>query len=153
MFFKPGLLIRKKVFIIARVTVYAAVINIVLNLLMIPRIGVKGAAIATLLSYAAWIGMMARESLVAFPFKIHFKSLLRYLAAGIATVLICSRIHFDILLLALLVKGGAAFLTYIGILWVIDAPFRQLLRSGLRLVLTSRVRPTKIAEAGATAKQ
>jgi O-antigen/teichoic acid export membrane protein len=153
MFFKPGLLIRKKVFIIARVTVYAAVINIVLNLLMIPRIGVKGAAIATLLSYAAWIGMMARESLIAFPFTIHFKSLLRYLVAGIATVLICSRIHFDILLLALLVKGGAAFLTYIGILWVIDAPFRQLLRSGLRLVLTPRVRPTKIAEAGATAKQ
>ena len=153
MFFKPGLLIRKKVFVIARVTVYAAVINIVLNLLMLPRIGIKGAAIATLLSYAAWIGMMAKESLVAFPFKIHSKTLLRYVASGVASVLICSRIHFEILLLTLLAKGAAAFVMYVGILWVIDPPFRELVRSGLNLLLSPRVQATEIAEAGAAAKR
>jgi O-antigen/teichoic acid export membrane protein len=153
MFFKPGLLIRKKVFIIARVTVYAAVINIVLNLLMLPRIGVKGAAIATLLSYAAWIGMMAKESLDALSFEIHFQSLSKYLVAAVATVLLCSRIHFETLLLMLVAKGAAAFATYVGILWVIDAPFRQLIRSGLSLLMAPRMQPTKIAEVGATAKQ
>ncbi len=131
-FFKPGLLVHKKVFKVARVTLYAAIINIVLNVLMLPRIGVKGAAIATLLSYAAWIFMMARESLAIFHFEIRYKAFARYLIAGAAMVLVASQIHVPTLILSILVKGTVSLFVYVAILWVIDAQFRALMRSGVK---------------------
>jgi O-antigen/teichoic acid export membrane protein len=49
--FNAGLLIRKKTVWLAAVTGTGAVVNIVANLLLIPRIGMTGGALATLLAY------------------------------------------------------------------------------------------------------
>jgi O-antigen/teichoic acid export membrane protein len=51
--FAPGAAIAKRTGLIAAVNVGAAVINLGLNLLLIPRMGISGAALATLVSAAA----------------------------------------------------------------------------------------------------
>jgi O-antigen/teichoic acid export membrane protein len=118
------------------VTLYAAIINIVLNVLMLPRIGVKGAAIATLLSYAAWIFMMARESLAIFRFEIKYLAFARYVATGMAMVLIASQVQVHSLIFNILVKGVVSVFLYAAILWIIDAEFRTLLQSGCKWFLS-----------------
>jgi O-antigen/teichoic acid export membrane protein len=129
-FFKPGLLVHKKVFKVARVTFSAAVINILLNVLLLPRIGVKGAAIATLLSYVAWILMMAKESLAVLHFGLEFKAYAKYLLAGVAVVLLVSRIQVSAPIPSILIKGTVCLFMYAGILCIIHAQFRGLVRDG-----------------------
>jgi O-antigen/teichoic acid export membrane protein len=154
-FFKPGLLVHKKVFKVARVTLYAAIINIVLNVVMLPRIGVKGAAIATLLSYAAWIFMMARESLAIFHFEIRYFAFAKYLIAGAAVVLVASRVQVPTLILSILVKGIVSVIVYCVILWIVDAQFRDLMRSGVKWLagLGHPVAAISPAGAGAVVKE
>src|SRR6202012_5513460 len=50
-YFRPGLLIHKRASKIAAATFYACALNIVLNMILLPRIGLLGAAIATMISY------------------------------------------------------------------------------------------------------
>jgi O-antigen/teichoic acid export membrane protein len=130
-FFRPGLLVRKLGSEIAKATFYAAVVNVVLNVLMLPRIGVKGAAIATLLSYLVWIFLMARRSLAAVPFKLNLTAVFRYLVAGLAVVLIVSRIQINVLILSVVTKGLCAVAIYAGVLWIIDGGFRELVQSAV----------------------
>jgi O-antigen/teichoic acid export membrane protein len=152
-FFKPGLLVHKKVYKFARTTFYAAIINIVLNVLLLPRIGVLGAAIATLLSYAAWIFMMARESLAVLPFEMSFKGFGRYLFAGLALVMIASRIHLSALILSILAKGIVSVIVYISILWVIDGQFREQVRSGIQSLAARRIAMRSISSVGLAVKE
>jgi O-antigen/teichoic acid export membrane protein len=137
-FLKPGLLIHKKVFKFLSVTAYAALINIGLNVLLLPRMGVQAAAIATLASYAAWVAMMAKESLAVLPFRINLRAVLRYLAVGAATVLLVSRLQIETPLLSVLIKGTTTVVAFLAILWAIDKQFRDLVRSACRWAVLSR---------------
>ena len=46
-YFRPGLMIHKRASKIAVATFYASILNILLNVILLPRIGLVGAAIAT----------------------------------------------------------------------------------------------------------
>jgi len=149
-FLKPGLLIHKKVFKFASVTGYAAIINVGLNVLMLPRMGVEAAAIATLVSYAAWVAMMARESLAVLPFRINVLAFLRYVTVGAATVFVASRLQIGIPLLSVLIKGTATIVVYLAMLWTIDAQFRALVRSGCRWAARPKQASSQVAVSMAT---
>lgn len=139
-FFKPGLLVRDRVVAIAKITSYAAITNIALNLFLLPRMGVKAAAISTLLSYAVWIFLLGRESLSAFPFHLNFLAFFKYAAAGVAVVLIVPKMQIPILILSIIAKGLGAVAIYGGVLWLIDAKFRELVRMALRW-FSRQIRP------------
>ena len=49
--FLPGFYFNKKLYLISLIEWVAAIINLILNLIMIPKLGILGAAIATALSY------------------------------------------------------------------------------------------------------
>ena len=49
--FLPGFYFNKKLHLISLIEWSAAIINVILNLIMIPKLGIIGAAIATALSY------------------------------------------------------------------------------------------------------
>lgn len=53
-----------------------AILNILLNLLLIPRIGIQGAAIATLFSYLLSFGIRAVSSRRLLPFRLYKRRLL-----------------------------------------------------------------------------
>jgi O-antigen/teichoic acid export membrane protein len=69
--FAPGLDIEKKTKKIALINIVAAVINAVLNILLIPHFGIAGSALATLISAAVlfYAYMRASQKLYPIPYK------------------------------------------------------------------------------------
>jgi O-antigen/teichoic acid export membrane protein len=127
-FFKPGLLIHKRAINFARVTLFAGIINIVLNVIMLPSIGLLGAAIATLISYLGWALMIGWESFRVLPFRLEWASWSRYAVAGLCSILVVSKIDLHMDFATLLAKCVASTAIYWGILWVWDLRTRELLR-------------------------
>ena len=66
-----GLIIRKKVFLMSMTFIISAITNLAFNFLLIPRYGIFGAAVATLISYLVWNGLKAYYS--AKLYNLHFE--------------------------------------------------------------------------------
>lgn len=73
--FAPGTAIEKKTYIILWINVLGAVLNVMLNALMIPAWGIQGAAIAKFLSYGAVFGAYMVYSQKLYPVPHDWKSL------------------------------------------------------------------------------
>jgi O-antigen/teichoic acid export membrane protein len=69
--FAPGIGIAKKTHLILYVNIVGATLNIILNWMLIPKFGISGAAIATLLSYASifFVYMRLSQKLYFVPHK------------------------------------------------------------------------------------
>ena len=84
----PVLLLRRRTGTLAMLTIGAAAVNVTANLLLIPRLGIAGAAVATVISYgtysAATIVMAARS----YPMRLDALRLGSLAAAAIALVLL-----------------------------------------------------------------
>ncbi|HLI34579.1 MAG TPA: oligosaccharide flippase family protein [Terriglobia bacterium] len=127
-FLTAGLLIYKRTLTMARQVVYACVLNILLNVVLIPRVGLKGAAIATLVSYGFLILLMARASFQILPIGIRFLGCASYLAAALATWLLVSRIQMKTVLFSLAARGIASMLAYTLLVCLLDRRTRMLIK-------------------------
>lgn len=134
-FFRPGLLIHNRACKIAAATVYACILNIGMNIILLPRIGIAGAAIATMVSYGAMVFFLAYESLKVLPFKLELAAFVRYAIAGAAVAWPVSRLALPTPLLSAVVKGGLIVVLYAAILWVADQRVRGLIAQVYRLAL------------------
>src|SRR5262249_52483416 len=135
-FFRPGLLIHKRASKVATATLLACILNIALNVLLLPRIGLVGAALATMLSYAAIVIFLARESFKVLPFKLELGSLAKYLFAGLTSACAASHMSAESHLASVLLKGGVIVSLYVAILWVIDRRARGLMTLAFNFALT-----------------
>jgi O-antigen/teichoic acid export membrane protein len=126
-YFRPGLLIHKHASRIASATFYACALNIALNVILLPRIGLIGAAIATMVSYAGIVVFLAYESLRVLPFKIEFAALMRYAIVGTATAWLAMQLPVEVPWIAAIAKGSLILVLYAGVLCLIDARVRGLL--------------------------
>jgi O-antigen/teichoic acid export membrane protein len=133
-YFRPGLLIHKRASKIAAATFYACVLNIVLNIVLLPRIGLLGAAIATMISYGGIVVFLAYQSLGVLPYKIHYAAFLRYAVVGGAASWLVSRIPVEPPLVAAIVKAVLILALYASVLFAIDGRVRSLLISGWNLI-------------------
>jgi len=84
-YFLSTFFIAKKVQVVAVAYAACAILNIVFNLILIPHIGIIGAAIATLISYGVMAGMLYIESQRLIRIDTNFKAIF---VTGIITVLI-----------------------------------------------------------------
>jgi O-antigen/teichoic acid export membrane protein len=125
-FFRPGLMIHKQVRKIAQSTFCAGVLNVVLNIVLLPRIGLLGAALATTVSFAAMVAINGFQSLRILPFKIEWIALVRYLVIGLGASWVASRISVESLIVDAVLKGMVILALYAGTLWVTDARVREL---------------------------
>ena len=132
-YFRPGLLIYKKASRIATATLYASVLNIAMNIVLLPRIGILGAAIATMVSYAAIILFLAFESLKVLPFKLELAAFGRYVVAGVAAAWLASRVTAPTPLFSAAVKAAVIVVLYAAALWVTDRRIRRLMAQVCRL--------------------
>jgi O-antigen/teichoic acid export membrane protein len=80
-----GLFIHRKTRIIMAIVVFAALLNLGLNYLLIPRIGIVGSAIATLIAYTVNSGALAIAGRHLLRIHMPFATLLR--AGGAAAVM------------------------------------------------------------------
>lgn len=126
-FLCAGLLIHRKTLIMARSVFCAAVLNVALNCVLLPRIGLQGAAIATLVSYAFCLFLMSRESFRMLRLNIGVAALSRYVAAAAVTITVVSQLTFGDPLLNLLGRGFLAFVMYGGIMCLTDSRPRDLI--------------------------
>jgi len=87
-----GLNIAKRTPYITAATVFAAAVNIILNVLLIPVIGIQGAAIATLLGYTALAGGVYIMAQRFYAFPIDWSRLGKLALASGLTVLLVSQL-------------------------------------------------------------
>jgi O-antigen/teichoic acid export membrane protein len=126
-YFRPGLMIHKRASKIAVATFYASILNIALNVILLPRIGLVGAAIATTISYAGIVVFLAYQSLRVLPYKLELLSFARYAATGAVCAWLVTQVPVENSLLSVLVKGSLILAMYAGILSAIDKRVRELL--------------------------
>ncbi len=131
-FLNAGLLIYKQTTVMAKLVFGACIVNIALNIILLPRVGMRGAAIATLVSYVYLVIAMARASFKIMPFRIEWWAILRYLALACTCIYVVSYIRFVNQMAEFLIKGTAAVLLYALGLLVIDKGVRNLVLNGFR---------------------
>jgi O-antigen/teichoic acid export membrane protein len=122
----PGLLIFKKTQTMARLIIYSAILNVVMNIVLLPRIGLQGAAIATLVSYLFFFLLTMHASFKLLPFAIEGAAILRYVLAAGLTVAILFKMDLGNAFLNVGTKGLLGLLIYLAILFLIDPRVREL---------------------------
>jgi O-antigen/teichoic acid export membrane protein len=133
-YFRPGLMIHKRAAKIAVATFYASILNIALNVVLLPRIGLVGAAIATTVSYAAIVVFLAYQSLRVLPYKLEWLSFARYALVGVAASWMVMRLPIETPFYSAVVKASLILVLYAGTLFAIDQRVRQLLTGAWKAV-------------------
>jgi O-antigen/teichoic acid export membrane protein len=134
--FLAGLFLTKRTGWLAVFMAGAGVMNIALNWFLIPSMGMKGAAIATVIAYAFYVfggGLFSQRYLkLSFPWR----SFLAYLVAGGGMFLVLGLIPTpQSNLVALLVKVPAGMIVYVLLILVLDGPARSLARQAANRLL------------------
>lgn len=151
-FFRPGLLIFERAGKIAMATLYACILNIVMNVVLLPRIGIAGAAIATMVSYAAMVAFLAYESWKVLPFKVEVLALGRYIVVGTAVAWLVSRWSLPNPLVGAVVKGALIVILYAAVLWIVDGRVRKLMAQAWDLLM-NRLRGPRETNLAPTGKE
>jgi O-antigen/teichoic acid export membrane protein len=126
-----GLFIFRKTRVVMAVVMSSATLNLVLNLILVPRIGIIGAAIATLVSYTAAALGLAIAGRRQFKVTLPVGTLLR---AGIASAVMYVAVT-PLLpghrLITVAVRAVAGAFSYAIVMSLIDSDARSLLRRGI----------------------
>jgi O-antigen/teichoic acid export membrane protein len=91
--------------LIPMATIIAALVNLTINLILIPKIGIFGSAIATTISYGILAGTVFMISLKVDRFRYEYKKWFKSLVAGLLLILIGNGISTNSLLLSILLKS------------------------------------------------
>jgi O-antigen/teichoic acid export membrane protein len=134
-FVAAGLLIYKKTLTMVLQVSYAAAANLVLNCLLLPIIGIKGAAIATLLGYGLCILLLGRSSFRILPLRLRYTRMVRYLFAGTVSSIVALRIDLGRPLLNVIARTVVSLVIYFAIILLAD---RHLRNEGVELLRSIR---------------
>jgi O-antigen/teichoic acid export membrane protein len=134
-----GLFLHKRALTVMILVMAAAAFNVGLNLVLIPRIGILGAALATLISYAALLvastAFSRRHLVVALPWEAVVKASL----LSLGMYIVVTRIDAGGRLATLCARVGAGGLLYGAGLLLVDGPTRVQVRKVMER-LSSRAR-------------
>ena len=130
-FVAAGLLIHKRTMQMSGLLVISAALNIALNCVLLPRMGLMGGALATLLSYLVCILSLAWASNRILPLHTDLQTCLKYLAAGAVAWGAASQFALRAPLLDLLGRSAAVFTVYFLVLYFVDQRVRDAVRWGL----------------------
>jgi O-antigen/teichoic acid export membrane protein len=125
-FVSAGLLIAKRTGTMALVLLASASVNLGMNSVLLPGIGLEGAPIAALVSRVLCIGLFWRLSAPVLPLSIKPAGLLRYVACGLAAWLVASPIQLHPVLLNIGLRGTVAVVVYVASLCLLDSRVRAL---------------------------
>lgn len=139
--FTVGLSYQKRTGIIALVTLVSGMLNILLNIILIPSLGVMGAAGATLITYLFHITVSYHYSSRYLHVHLRLDSAIRAICSAVVMggVLWWATLHFPTGAFGLLLKIPLGIFVYAFTLFVIDSEVRAFLRG---VVIRKRVLPT-----------
>ena len=124
-FLNAALLIHKKTVAMTGLVVCACIANILLNALLIPRIGLQGAAIATLISYLLMVVLMGRISFRLLPLQLDYSGMIGNLLAGAAVFLAVRPVQFHQAWLNAAAKGLMALGLYAVLVCFLNSGIRN----------------------------
>lgn len=138
MFHRVGLLIHKRTYSLMRVIALACVLNIGMNVALLPRLGLLGAAMATLASYIFTSAMFYWEAQRVLPLQMEWRAWGRYIVVGVVSWAIASRVELENNFVELALKAALSLTIYFGVLWLMDRRVRRMIVSLLQAVLGRR---------------
>jgi O-antigen/teichoic acid export membrane protein len=125
-FLCAGLLIHKKTVTMARALICSTVLNVALNCVLLPRLGLQGAAVALLFTHIATILLLWHASARILPIGLRFGSLAKYGIAAVAAWAAASRIALSSHLLNAAARCGVGLCVYVIALALVDPRVRSL---------------------------
>ncbi len=131
-FLTPGLLIHKKTGLLARQVGYATFLNLGLNILLLPRLGIGGGAWATLISYAFLIVLIGRASFPYLAVPIAWRSIGVRTLAALLVYAGAAQIVLESKLLEVAVRASLGLVAYGVLLILADGNTRRLLAPWMR---------------------
>jgi O-antigen/teichoic acid export membrane protein len=147
-FIDPGLLIYRKTAVMARIAVYSTIVNVGLNVVLLPKLALLGAGLATLLTYLFMILLTIRPAFSLLPIPLQLDRLARYAAAAAIAVFLLRRLQLAHVFLDLLLKTTLCTVGYLALVWMLDSKFRTFVAGWLGLGF----RPNVVAEMGSEGK-
>lgn len=127
-FLNVGLVLEKRTVLMAVLVFASAVVNLALNMLLLPRIGLTGAAWATALSYLLLILALAAVNQRILPVRPDLSLISRALAAALLAFLPPTLIHTPYPALALALRAPLFVALFATLLFRFSARFRQHVR-------------------------
>lgn len=128
-FLNASLILYKRTVTLTVITIASAVLNLGLNLYLLPRIGLMGAAVATLLSYVFLVVVLAIVSMPIMPLRISWQGILvPGLSAGVAWV-VGKNIVLSVPVAELIVRCTVAVLIYAAGVLLFHRDCKEILRS------------------------
>lgn len=124
--YAAGLHISKKTKTFAAVVFSAAIFNIILNILLIPRLSYKGAAIATLASFLLLLILVMKVSFVHLRIKIYPGKIAKAVLCSVFMYIILIPIQINIPILQLVLKIFVGFVVYVISMIAIDSDIRNI---------------------------
>lgn len=103
--------------------ILATIFNIILNFILIPIIGIKGAIISTIISYILYIMTAQKLSKKVFKVKINYKKLAMVIGINVVTFIIVYSINIllpKIMMVNVIIGGVSYILIYISIIFNFD---------------------------------
>ena len=132
-FLNAGLLIHKQTGSMAAILAWSALLNIGLNWVLIPRMGLPAAALATLVSYVFSTVLTARQSFRLLPLQLPAWAPFKYAVAGAAAWAVTIPIELGSSFWNLAAKCLATLAAYLVVLYVLDVRVRSWTGSLLQL--------------------
>ncbi|MEO1245976.1 MAG: oligosaccharide flippase family protein [Pseudomonadota bacterium] len=130
-FLGAGFHLEKKTGYMAVLTSIAAAINIVLNLILIPRFGLHGAVYSSIGSFLFLTLSLALFGRRFVRVRIAWGQLLLCVSSVIVLSLLISRLEFDNRYVSFFMHGSVAAVAYMALLYAFDRETRAALHTGL----------------------
>lgn len=133
-----GLYISKKTYIITYLLITATIVNLFLNILMIPELGLIGAAIATFITY---IGLALARTYFSFkylPFRICSKDIIKYVVLSLVMAFVINLIHIQNTFFNIFFKTTSGIFVYSFLIFITTKDIRKFIveKVGYMLVKT-----------------
>jgi len=119
-----GLIINKKTSVLMKLKFLSCVINIILNIILIPINGIVGAAQATLISYTVYLLLVKHYSFKELSFKISNSLLIKYSAFAVALFGLTAKITGESYLLVATAKSAIIMVSFIAIILLTEKDVR-----------------------------
>jgi O-antigen/teichoic acid export membrane protein len=126
-----GIYIAGRTLMVMALVVGSAILNIALNLALLPIMGIEGAGVATLVSYIAVTAGMEISSRSVLHVRFPWLATVRFTVAAVVMYVVVRFIRIDVPLLSILAKVVAGAILYAGLLVALDAESRELVKKVL----------------------
>lgn len=120
-----GLFINKKTHIYNNIMIVTCIINILLNMIMVPAYGIEGAAQATLISYILFAIVVTFYSFREFSFDIDYRRITIYVLSSVIMFVSVKLIFIENIILKLMTQFVDGVVVYITVVLLFDTEMRQ----------------------------